>query len=109
MNGVEKSKQSGRQAETARSKQSPQAGANRSSKCAIEPAKAPAGGEKPRRQREIAAASVPPETQKSKCRHTSKMEREKRRWIADTIRDIFIAILGGLISLTVSLLLLTFG
>lgn len=38
-----------------------------------------------------------------------ELEREKRRWIADTVRDIFIAILGGLISLTVSLLLLTFG
>ena len=45
MNGVEKSKQSGKQAETARSKQSPRAGASRSSKCAIEPAKVPAGGE----------------------------------------------------------------
>ena len=47
-----------------------------------------------------------PTAEKSDGRELHVHEREKRRWVADTVRDILIAVLGGVISFTVSVLLL---
>lgn len=51
---------------------------------------------------------VPPreDPREKRARRISREEREKRRWVADTIRDLLFAILGGVISFLVSLLLL---
>lgn len=47
---------------------------------------------------------VPPREEKPK--RLPREEREKRRWVADTVRDLFFAVLGGVISFLVSLLIM---